>query len=202
MSTTTTIRSRSRNHRPLTSRKYGVLLLVLGALGLVFSYAFAVLKLLLIADPTMPVQCDQGGVFLCSTVMTSPGSAFLGFPNSFLGISGFAIEILMGVLVLSGAQLPAWVWNGFGLGMRAATALVVLFEIYSLAVVGSICTDCVGVWIITAVGFIYTRAWQAQEGYLRKPRAIDGIVARHRLATCIIWSAIVLVFVLVRALVG
>src|SRR5699024_9837018 len=109
--------------KPLSTRKYGILLVVLGALGLVLSYGLAVVKIQLIADPTAAVVCDRGGVLMCSSVLTSPGSAPLGFPNSFLGISGFAIEILVGVLVLAGATLPSWVWNGFGLGMRAATAL-------------------------------------------------------------------------------
>lgn len=188
--------------KPLSSRKYGILLVVLGTLGLVLSYGLAAVKIQLIADPAAAVVCDRGGVLMCSTVLTSPGSALLGFPNSFLGISGFTIEILIGVFVLASAALPRWIWKGFGLGMRAATALVILFEIYSLAVVGSICTDCVLVWLIAVTGFIYTRAWQAQEGYLRKPRPIDGVVARHRLTTTLICAAIILVFVVARGFIA
>lgn len=42
----------TRMAKPLSSRKYGVPLIVLGALGLVLSYGLAVTKIQLIADPS------------------------------------------------------------------------------------------------------------------------------------------------------
>lgn len=188
--------------KPLTVRKYGILLVILGSLGLILSYGLAIAKLDLAADPGSRLVCDQGGVMMCSPVFASPGAAFLGFPNSFLGMSGFAIVVVVGVLVLAGASLPSWFWRCFGIGMTAALVLVVLFEIYSLGGLGVICGDCILVWLITAIAYFYTRAWQVQEGHVRHPRALGRFVARHRLSATTVWSVIVLVFVALRAAIG
>ncbi|TSI14517.1 vitamin K epoxide reductase family protein [Brevibacterium aurantiacum] len=184
--------------KPLTARKYGILLVALGALGLVFSYGVAMAKLDLVADPESSLVCDQGGVMMCSPVFASPGAAFLGFPSSFLGMSGFTVMIVVGVLALGRAGLPSWFWTCFGIGMTAALILMVLFEIYSLAGVSVICGDCVLVWLITAIGCFYTRAWQVQKGHVRHPRAFGRLVTRHRLAVTAVWAAVVLTFVVVR----
>ncbi|MET8825667.1 vitamin K epoxide reductase family protein [Streptomyces sp. NPDC004610] len=186
----------------LTDRGYGILLVVLGALGLVLSYGLGVVKLRLEANPAAEVSCDRGGVLMCSEILTSAGSAPLGFPNSFLGMSGFAVQILMGALVLGGARVPSRVWNGFGLGMRAGAALVIVFQVYSLGVLGYICVDCVVVWLIALTGFVYTRAYLTQHGHLRKPRPVDRFVGRRPLTVSLVCVGLSLVFVLVRALMG
>ncbi|WP_449278945.1 vitamin K epoxide reductase family protein [Leucobacter sp. GX24907] len=191
-----------RVSKPLTARKFGVLLVTLGALGLILSYGLAIAKLELIADSSAWLVCDQGGAMRCSPVLASPGAAIFGFPNSFFGMSGFAVVIVVGVLVLARASLPSWFWTWFGIGMAAALVLVVLFEIYSLAGVGVICGDCVLMWLITAIAYFYTRAWQVQEGHVRRPRALGRLIARHRLLVTVIWAGIVLTFVAVRAVIG
>lgn len=110
--------------------------------------------------------------------------------------------VVVGVLVLARAVLPSWFWTWFGVGMTGALVVVVLFEIYSLAGVGAICGDCVLVWLITAIAYFYTRAWQVQEGHVRRPRAIGRLIANHRFLVTAAWVGIVLTFVIIRAVVG
>lgn len=95
----------------IAERKLGWMLIASGALGLFMSCSFATLRLELAIDPAASVQCDVSDIVRCSTILLSPGGALLGFPNGFLGISGFAVLVLLGVQTFARNVPPIGFWK-------------------------------------------------------------------------------------------
>jgi uncharacterized membrane protein len=132
-----------------------------GAVGLVASFVLAVEKVLLLGDPGYAPSCDVGAVS-CYSVMTSPQSSVLGFPNPFLGMLGFTVVTTLGVLVASGVRLPRWVWTGLLAGCLAGGAFIGWLIWQSLVVIGALCLYCMVVWVVVTVLLVHV------------PRALAG----------------------------
>ncbi len=146
----------------ITERKLGWVLTVSGILGLFMSYGFAAVRLGLPIDPAASAQCDVSGIVHCSTILFSPGGALLGFPNSFLGISGFAIMLVLGVQMVGRYVPSTGFWRIAMVPLSLAVLLVFFFEFYSIGVLGVVCHDCFVVWLVTILSFIYIVSYMHQ----------------------------------------
>ena len=80
------------------------LLIVTGALGLVASLILSIDKMQQLQDKLAGKEsvfaCDFSVWVSCSSVMASPQSEAFGFPNSFIGVIGFAAVLTLGVVWL------------------------------------------------------------------------------------------------------
>ena len=93
-----------------------------GLIGVIFSFLITIEKIHLIMDPDYSSVCNLKPALNCATVMTSPQASVFGFPNSLLGIMGFAIVASIGFAMLAGAEFKKWFWvcNQIGLGLALA----------------------------------------------------------------------------------
>lgn len=134
--------------RPLGERTMALLLLVLGGIGFVASFALAWEKYLAFVQPERNASCSLNLFVQCSSAMDSWQGALLGFPNPYLGVAAFPVVITTGVVLLTGARLPRWWWTSLLVGSVLGQALVFFLMWTSFYEIVALCPYCMVVWTI------------------------------------------------------
>src|ERR1700749_620460 len=91
--------------------------LIAGVIGLAASMGLTIEKIKILLNPSHVPSCNINPIVSCGSVMTTPQASVLGFPNSLLGIVGFTVVLITGVLALAKVQLPQWYWIGLTAGI-------------------------------------------------------------------------------------
>ena len=114
-----------------------------GAIGFLAAFILSVEKIELIKNPALEFSCDISPLISCGSVMNTPQAEVFGFPNSLIGIAGFAMVTTIGMALLAGAQFKRWFW----LGLQAGTVFGIGFVFW---------LQCQSLYIISALALI---AW-------------------------------------------
>lgn len=141
-------------HEGREDRRLGTGLVVGGAVGLGAAFALAVEGHRLLTDPEYVPTCSINPVLTCQSVMQSPQAELFGFPNPFLGLVGFTVVLVTGVLLAGGVRLPGWFWGGLQVGVSAAALFVHWLIASSLYRIGALCPWCMVVWAVTIPLFV------------------------------------------------
>lgn len=123
--------------------------LIAGALGLVASMTLTVEKIDLLLNPAYVPTCNINPILSCGSVMVTPQASVLGFPNPLLGLVGFTVVVVTGVLAVAKVALPQWYWIGLTVGVLAGSAFVHWLIFQSLYRIGALCPYCMVVWVVT-----------------------------------------------------
>ena len=138
-------------------------MLAFGILGLLAAFVLSVEKIHLLQNPNAALSCSFNLVLDCSTVMKTWQASVFGFPNSFIGLMGYAVVITVAVLGLAGAKMPKWFWRAaficYGLGVLFAYWL--FFN--SLYVIQVLCPWCLLVTLATTMVFATLKHFALRE---------------------------------------
>ena len=176
------------------SRTPALLLLVTGAVGLLASFILSVDKVQQLQDKIAGDEsvfaCDFSVWVSCSSVMASPQSEAFGFPNSFIGVVGFAIVLTLGVVWLSGAPVQGWIWGGLQAGTVFGIAFVTWLQAQSIYKIGALCPYCMVVWAVMIPLFVGVtrhslRLWASEA-------AITRVVSNWTVLIVALWYVAVL----------
>jgi len=126
-----------------------VWVLIAGVVGLTASITLTVEKIELLIDPSYVPSCSINPVLSCGSVMVTPQASAFGFPNSLLGIVGFTVVVVTGVLAVFKVALPRWYWLGLAIGTLLGTVFVHWLIVQSLYHIGALCPYCMVVWTVT-----------------------------------------------------
>ncbi|RJQ79427.1 vitamin K epoxide reductase family protein [Pseudonocardiaceae bacterium YIM PH 21723] len=184
---------------PFAIRVLPWLLGIGGIIGLLASIGLAVEKANKEANAAYVPLCQVNSVISCSNVMTSTQSHVFGFSNTWLGIVGFSLVILIGLVALLRVQLPPFVWQGLQGGALFGIGLVSWLQHETSYVIGALCPWCMVVWFVMIPIFIYTTIYNLFQGNLPVPRSwlrgVDALAKYHWLVL-IVWYGAVTAFVL------
>lgn len=142
-------------HKDLSSSEkwlFGTML-VAAVLAFLAAFTLSVEKLELLKNPDAVLSCSVNLVLNCASVMKTPQATVFGFPNSYIGIAGFAIVIavamggLMGVKYTRSYLVTAQVFYGLGL----LFAYWLFFQ--SVYVIQVLCPWCLVVTVATTLIF-------------------------------------------------
>nr|WP_216645878.1 vitamin K epoxide reductase family protein [Isoptericola halotolerans] len=166
--------------RRLSARAYGILLVLLGAVGLGGSLWLAIEKILKLQDPERVASCSINLFLDCGAAMDSWQGSLLGFPNPFLGVAAFPVVVTTGVVLLTGARLPRW----YHLSLLAGTALgqVLIFFLMwtSFYALYRLCPACMVVWV-AMWPLLWVQVVRAvQERHLRVGEGLRRLVVGNR----------------------
>ncbi|TDD58052.1 vitamin K epoxide reductase family protein [Kribbella antibiotica] len=140
---------------PRSSRSLPWILLIGGIIGLAAAAVLTVEKIALLRDPAYVPSCSINPILSCGSVMSKPQAEVFGFPNSLLGIAGFAVIVTVGVALLAGATFRRWFWIGLQIGVTFGAVFVHWLMFQSLYRIQALCPYCMVVWAVTIPIFWY-----------------------------------------------
>ena len=133
----------------IKSRRLGIALTLLGAVGWIAAFTLLTEYIHTLQDPSYDPSCNVSVLVTCGPNMASWQGSLFGFSNTILGVTGFVIPILVGIVLMTGAKLPRWFWIAMSVGHLAALSLVVWLFSQSVFVLGTLCPWCIVVWLVT-----------------------------------------------------
>ncbi|MGH9252284.1 MAG: vitamin K epoxide reductase family protein [Acidimicrobiales bacterium] len=179
-------------------RGLAVLLTAGGAVGFVASFVLTVERIMLLEDPAYVPSCSFNPILSCGSVMQTWQAELFGFANPLVGVAAFAVVTTIGVVLLTGATLPRWLW----LGLQAGTFLGAVFVhwlIYqSLYDIGALCPYCMVVWVVTVPIFWYVTVHVVQAGHIRTSAGVRTFMVRNRGLVLALWFLALAVLILIR----
>jgi uncharacterized membrane protein len=96
-------------------KKFLFVIFLIGAVaGLYSAFTLSVEKINLLSNPTSLLPCDVDARISCSSVMKTPWASLFGFPNSFLGLIGYSMAVIVAVQLLFGGTAKKeffWITN-------------------------------------------------------------------------------------------
>lgn len=137
------------------SRRLGILLLVAGLIGLAAAFELGIEKFRILENPLYVPPCTINEVLDCGSVMRSSQSQAFGFPNVFLGISGFAALAASGLILFTGGRWTRSYWLVLQAGLTFAVVFVHWLMFQTLYRIGALCPYCMAVWAVTIPAFWY-----------------------------------------------
>lgn len=180
--------------RALGRKGVGWILGVCGTAGLIASLVLTIEKFAVLADPTYRPSCSINPVISCGSIMTSWQAELFGFPNPLLGLMGFAVVLTTAAVVLAGASLPRWYWNGLFTGLSAAVVFVHWLAFQSLFRIGALCPYCMVVWLVTVLAWWYCLLY-LEAVHTTRPSRTWQLLHRHHSVLPTVWVLTVLAFV-------
>lgn len=175
-------------------------ILIIGALiGLWASFVLTVDTIELIKNPAADLPCNINPFVSCSSVASTWQAEVFGFPNSLLGIAGFAMLFAAGVMLLWGGRAKKPLWLLVNLGTLAAIIFVMWFFFQSVYNIGSLCVYCMVTWVVTWPLFLYTTIWNFKENHfsIEKPKhqkkidAFFHFVSKNHIQILVAWYLLI-----------
>lgn len=133
-------------------------MLIAGVIGLVASITLTVEKIEILLNPSYVPSCSINPVLSCGSVMVTPQASLFGFPNPLMGIAGFTVVVVTGVLAVTKVPLPRWYWIGLTVGMLLGAVFVHWLIFQSIYRIGALCPYCMVVWAVTITLLVVTAA--------------------------------------------
>lgn len=148
-------------------------MLLFGIFAFVAAFVLSVEKLEIIKDPDAVLSCSVNLVLNCASVMKTPQASLFGFPNSYIGVAGFAIVItvamggLLRVKYSRAYLVTAQVFYGLGL----LFAYWLFFN--SVYVIGILCPWCLVVTFATTIIFETLLRYNLRHNHFGLSKVVD-----------------------------
>jgi uncharacterized membrane protein len=174
--------------------------LIAGVIGLSASMTLTVEKIRILLNPSYVPSCNINPVVACGSVMVTPQASILGFPNPILGIVGFTVVVVTGVLAVTKVSLPQWYWVGLAVGVLIGAAFVHWLIFQSLYRIGALCPYCMVVWVVT-ISLLVVVASIALRPVLHgasRASAVAQVLFQWRWSIAALWFTAVFLLIMVR----
>jgi uncharacterized membrane protein len=172
--------------------------LIAGVVGLVASMALTIEKFKLLLNPSYVPSCNINPIVSCGSVMTTQQASVLGFPNPLLGIIGFTVVVVTGVLVVGKVTLPRWYWIGLSVGTLVGAVLVHWLIFQSLYRIGALCPYCMAVWAVTVPLLVVLVSIVFRPVLDRGDSALARVLYQWRWSIVTLWFTAVFLMIMVR----
>ncbi len=123
--------------------------LIAGVIGLVASATLMIEKVEMLKNPAYVPSCSINPVLSCGSVMVTPQASAFAFPNPLMGVAGFSVVVVTGVLAVAKVRLPRWYWVGLTGGVALGAVFVHWLIFQTLYRIGALCPYCMVVWSVT-----------------------------------------------------
>lgn len=175
--------------------------LIGGVIGLFASMTLTVEKVRILLDPIYVPSCNVNPIVSCGSVMTTPQASLLGFPNPLLGIAGFTVVVVTGVLAVAKVPLPRWYWIGLAVGILVGVAFVHWLIFQSLYRIGALCPYCMVVWAVIATLLVVVASivfGPMRENRGSQERVGARLLCQWRWSLATLWFTTVFLLIMVR----
>lgn len=156
-------------------RSLGWILTIGGIVGLIASFMLSIERIAMLQDPNYLPTCSIDSVLQCSSVMASDQGSIFGFSNPLIGLATFPVVILVGLLALSTAWLPSWIWRWLLVGAAYGMIFVGWLISQTLYEIRALCPYCMVVWAMVIPVFWHTLGYSLAGGHFGQSVAQSGI---------------------------
>ena len=171
--------------------------LIAGAIGLLASMTLMVEKIEILLNPSYVPSCNINPIVSCGSVMTTPQASVLGFPNALLGLVGFTVVAVTGVLAATKVPLPPWYWAGLDAGILVGAGFVHWLIFQSLYRIGALCPYCMVVWMVTLALLVVVTSI-AFRPRLEGSTPVVRVLFQWRWSIAVLWFTGVFLLIMVR----
>jgi uncharacterized membrane protein len=172
--------------------------LIAGLIGLFASMTLTVEKIKILLNPSYVPSCNINPIVSCGSVMVTPQASALGFPNPLLGIVGFTVVVVTGVLVVANVSLPQWYWLGLTAGILIGAAFVHWLIFQSLYRIGALCPYCMVVWAMTMTLLVVVSSIASRPVLESRDNAVAQLLYQWRWSIATLWFTGVFLLIMVR----
>jgi uncharacterized membrane protein len=172
--------------------------LIAGAIGLAASATLTVEKIELLRNPHYVPTCNINPIVSCGSVMVTPQASVLGFPNPLLGLVGFTVVVVTGVLAVAKVCLPQWYWIGLAVGTLIGAGFVHWLIFQSLYRIGALCPYCMVVWAVTITLLVVAASIVFRPVLDRGDSALARVLYQWRWSIVTLWFTAVFLMIMVR----
>jgi uncharacterized membrane protein len=176
-------------------RASAVWVLISGALGLTSALTLTIEKVEILINPAYVPSCSINPVLSCGSVMVTPQASAFGFPNPLIGIVGFTVVVVTGVLAVANVRLPRWYWGGLAIGTLLGVAFIHWLIFQSLYRIGALCPYCMVVWAVTIPLLVVVASIALAP---RLESGVAGLVYQWRWSLVALWFTAVILMILAR----
>lgn len=177
---------------------FAIWLVVAGALGFLAAFTLSWDKVRLLENPNATFLCSINKIVACGSVMKTKQASEFGFPNSFMGVAGFAIVLTIGMALLAGASFRRWFWLGLQVGVVFGLGLVCWLIDQSVYHIGALCPYCMVVWTVTIPTFFVVTAYNLRSGHLGARGVGAGRFLTRHLGEVLVGAYVVVVVVVLQ----
>ncbi|WP_344200295.1 vitamin K epoxide reductase family protein [Aeromicrobium alkaliterrae] len=170
-------------------RGLGIFLIVSGGIALASALILTIEKIHLLENPGEALNCDISAFVSCGGVVNQPQASAFGFPNTLLGIVGFTLVVMVGVLLASGVRLPRWYWGGVIVGVTFGIGFVTWLQSQSIYVIQVLCPYCMVVWTMMIPIFVVAIGQAVRE--LRPESGVGRFLVEWRVLIIALWYVVV-----------
>ena len=172
--------------------------LIAGVIGLAASMTLTVEKIDLLRNPSYVPSCNINPIVSCGSVMVTPQASVLGFPNSLLGLVGFTVVVVTGVLAVAKVSLPQWYWAGLTVGVLIGAAFVQWLIFQSLYRIGALCPYCMVVWVVTVSLLVVVASIAFRPAPQRRQTGAAWVLYQWRWSIAALWFTAVFLLIMAR----
>jgi uncharacterized membrane protein len=172
--------------------------LIAGAIGLFASMTLTVEKIKILLNPSYVPSCNINPIVSCGSVMVTPQASILGFPNPLLGIIGFTLVVVTGVLALAKVPLPQWYWVGLTVGILIGAVFVHWLIFQSLYRIGALCPYCMVIWAVTITLLVVVGSIALRPALQRRDSGALQVLYQWRWSITALWFTAVFLLIMVR----
>jgi uncharacterized membrane protein len=169
--------------------------LIAGVIGLVASMTLTVEKIDLLLNPSYVPSCNINPIVSCGSVMVTPQASLLGFPNPLLGLVGFTVVVVSGVLAVAKVSLPQWYWVGLAAGVLIGAVFVHWLIFQSLYRIGALCPYCMVVWVVIIALLVVTASIAFRPAL---QSGVAQVLYQWRWSIAALWYTAVFLLIVVR----
>jgi uncharacterized membrane protein len=181
-------------------RNFPWFLTISGMIGFFASFVLSIDKLKLVQDPNYVPNCNLNPLISCGSVIKTVQSSVFGFPNSFIGIGGFAILVTIGMIMLAGGtNIKRWFWLGLQAGTLFGIGLVHWLFFQTVYNIQALCPYCMLIWVVTIPIFLYVTLYNLRTGVIPTPTRLKGLIAsvqRHHVDILVLWYLVIIGLIL------
>jgi len=172
--------------------------LIAGVIGLAASMTLTVEKIKILLNPSYVPSCSINPILSCGSVMVTPQASVLGFPNPLLGIVGFTVVVVTGVLAVTKVSLPQWYWIGLTVGTLIGAGFVHWLIFQSLYRIGALCPYCMVVWAATISLLVVVASIVFRPVLESRENALARVLLQWRWSIATLWFTAVFLLIMVR----
>lgn len=169
-------------------------MIVAGAVGLAAAVVLTIEKVdyltALSEDREATTNCDINAFVSCGGVINTDQASAFGFPNPIIGIIGFTVVLVLGVLAAARVRLPAFVWAGLQAGVLFGIGFVTWLQNQSIYDIEKLCPWCMVVWTMMIPLFVLVTARNLRAFAPRA--AITRFLSDWTLLVVVLWYVAVL----------